>query len=251
MAERVMKMNQLINVTMNENNEQVVSARDLYTALEVKKTYRFSQWFDTNTKQLIENEDFTSVDATTVVNNGAVKAIQDYSLTLDAAKQIAMMSGTEKGKEVRMYFIQIEKAWNSPEQIMARGLQVAQQQMLQYDKQIKELNTTIEEQKPKVEFAEQLEATDDSITVGTMAKIITQSGYKMGRNSLFTELRNSQLLISSGRDYNLPTQRAMNLGIFEVKTSTFGDKITHQTLVTVRGQQYLLGKIAKLLNEVA
>lgn len=138
---------ELINVKMNENNEQTVSARDLYRALEVKSTYRFSQWFDTNAKQLIENEDFTSVDATTVVNNGAVKAIQDYSLTLDAAKQIAMMSGTEKGKEVRRYFIQLEKAWNSPEQVMARGLQVAQQQMLQYDKQIKELSTTIQKQK--------------------------------------------------------------------------------------------------------
>lgn len=114
-----------------------------------------------------------------------------------------------------------------------------------------ELEQQVQLQAPKVEFAEQLEATEDSITIGTMAKLITQSGYKMGRNSLFTELRKSGLLISAGRDYNLPTQRAMNMGVFEVKTSVFGDKITHQTLVTVKGQQYLLSRIAKIVNEVA
>ena len=249
MAERTMKMNELINVTMNDNNVQTVSARDLYTALEIKQ--RFSVWFTTNSKFFIEDTDFTSVKTGTVVNNGAVKPVQDYHLTLDMGKQVAMMSRTEKGKEIRAYFIEVEKQFNSPEMMMARSLQYANQKMLQYDKQVKKLEATVEANKPKVEFAEQLEATEDSITVGTMAKLISQLGYKMGRNSLFTELRNSHLLISSGRDYNLPTQKAMNLGIFEVKTSTFGDKITHQTLVTVKGQQYLLSKIAKLLNEVA
>lgn len=245
-------MNELINVTMNQNNEQTVSARDLYQALEIKQ--RFSVWFDTNSKYFIEETDFTTVKTDTEVrNNGGMqlRSLQDYQLTLDMGKQVAMMSRTEKGKQVRAYFIEVEKQFNSPEMMMARSLQYANQTLLQYDKQIKELNTTIEEQKPKVAFAKRLEATEDSITVGTMAKIITQNGYKMGRNSLFTELRKSGLLISAGHDYNLPTQRAMNLGIFEVKTSAFGDKITHQTLVTIKGQSFLLSKIAKVLNEVA
>ena len=92
-------MEEIININQNDQGEAQVSARELYQALEVKKSYRFSQWFETNAKQLIENEDFTSVDATTVVNNGAIKTIQDYSLTVDAAKQIALMSGTEKASK--------------------------------------------------------------------------------------------------------------------------------------------------------
>ena len=109
-------MNEIIKITTTEQGEAQVSARELYDALEVKK--RFSAWFETNAKQLIENEDFTSVlSGTEVQNNGGtqLRQLQDYTLTVDAAKQIAMMSGTEKGKQVRMYFIQVEKAWNSPD----------------------------------------------------------------------------------------------------------------------------------------
>lgn len=73
-------MKELIKVTTNENNEQLVSARDLYRALEAKK--RFSAWWEQNSQLLIEGEDFTSVLSGTVVNNGTVKPLQDYSLTL-------------------------------------------------------------------------------------------------------------------------------------------------------------------------
>ncbi|HGQ1480342.1 TPA: antA/AntB antirepressor family protein, partial [Streptococcus pneumoniae] len=112
-------MNELINVTLNENQEPVVSARQLHQTLEVKK--RFSAWFEANSKLFIENEDFTSVQTGTVVNNGAIKPLQDYALTLDMAKQLAMMSRTIKGAEIRQYFIQVEKDFNSPEKIMARA----------------------------------------------------------------------------------------------------------------------------------
>ncbi|MGH1841258.1 ORF6C domain-containing protein [Enterococcus gallinarum] len=99
----------LIPIIVNENNEQLVSARDLYKALEVKK--RFSAWWEQNSQLLIEGEDFTSVLSGTVVNNGAVKPLQDYSLTLDTAKHIAMQSKTPKGREIRSYFIQVEKEY--------------------------------------------------------------------------------------------------------------------------------------------
>lgn len=224
---------ELINVKMNENNEQTVSARDLYRALEVKSTYRFSQWFDTNAKQLIENEDFTSVDATTVVNNGAVKAIQDYSLTLDAAKQIAMMSGTEKGKEVRRYFIQLEKAWNSPEQVMARGLQVAQQQMLQYDKQIKELSTTIQKQKPKVEYFDKVINSDNTMTVTQIAQDYGMSAKEMNK-----------LLHNIGIQYKVNGQWVLYAGLankgYTESTTGTNDYVTYTTTKwTQRGRQFI------------
>ncbi|MFK4935415.1 antA/AntB antirepressor family protein [Lactococcus garvieae] len=100
-------MNQLINITQNENNDQVVSARELHKVLGVKT--RFSLWWEQNTSLLIEGEDFTSVVSTTVVNNGANRKLQDYAVTADNAKHLAMQSQTKKSREIRDYFIQVEK----------------------------------------------------------------------------------------------------------------------------------------------
>lgn len=97
--------------------------------MEVKK--RFSAWWEQNSELLIEGEDFTSVLSGTVVNNGAVKPLQDYALTLDIAKHLAMQSKTKKGKEIRTYFIQVEKEYKqqlldtsklSPELQMFQGI---------------------------------------------------------------------------------------------------------------------------------
>ncbi|HBI0962494.1 TPA: antA/AntB antirepressor family protein, partial [Staphylococcus aureus] len=101
---------EMFNIQEKENEEIAISARELYKALEVKK--RFSAWAEINLKHFKENRDFTSVLTSTVVNNGAVRQLEDYALTLDVAKHVAMMSGTEKGFDFREYFIQVEKAWN-------------------------------------------------------------------------------------------------------------------------------------------
>jgi len=249
-------MNELINVTMNENNEQTVSARDLHKGLEV--TTRFSAWVKSNFEMFDEGTDYNICKSVAYVGNGATRSLDDYELTINMAKELSMMSHTAKGKEYRNYFLKLEdmvKNQNTlqvtDDSYMIQDPVERAKRWIEEQQEKQELEQQVQLQAPKVEFAEQLEATEDSITIGTMAKLITQSGYKMGRNSLFTELRKSGLLISAGRDYNLPTQRAMNMGVFEVKTSVFGDKITHQTLVTVKGQQYLLSRIAKIVNEVA
>lgn len=234
-------MEEIIKINQNEQGEAQVSARELYQALEVKKSYRFSQWFETNAKQLIENEDFTSVDATTVVNNGAIKTIQDYLLTVDAAKQIALMSGTEKGKQVRMYFIQVEKAWNSPDQIMARALTIAQMKLDHKDNLIAEM-------KPKALFADAVSASQTSILVGELAKLLKQNGIDTGANRLFTWLReNGYLIRRKGTDYNMPTQKSMEMGLFEIKEhnhiNSNGVNVTTKTpKVTGKGQQYFINK---------
>ena len=234
-------MEEIIKINQNDQGEAQVSARELYQALEVKKSYRFSQWFETNAKQLIENEDFTSEDATTVVNNGAIKTIQDYSLTVDAAKQIALMSGTEKGKQVRMYFIQVEKAWNSPDQIMARALTIAQMKLDHKDNLIAEM-------KPKALFADAVSASQTSILVGELAKLLKQNGIDTGANRLFTWLReNGYLIRRKGTDYNMPTQKSMEIGLFEIKEHNHinanGVNVTTKTpKVTGKGQQYFINK---------
>lgn len=101
-------MKQLIQVQV-KNDQQLVSARDLYKGLEIKK--RFSAWWEQNSKEFEENSDFTCVPKGTVVQigNGATKRINDYFLTIDMAKQLCLISRTEKGKQYRKYLIEIER----------------------------------------------------------------------------------------------------------------------------------------------
>lgn len=108
-------MKELINIQV-KNDRQLVSARELHKGLGL--TTRFSKWVGQNFKVFEEGQDFTSVSTDTEVqNNGGIqkRKLQDYLLTIDMAKELCMMSYTEKGKEVRKYFIQVEKDWNSPD----------------------------------------------------------------------------------------------------------------------------------------
>ena len=128
-------MNELIKVDINENQEPVISGRELYKALEA--TERYNNWFDRMLQYgFAENYDFTSVKSFTLVNNGANREIDDHILKLDMAKEIAMLQRNEKGKQIRKYFIEVEKEFNTPDKIMARGLLIA-------DKTIKEQKTLI------------------------------------------------------------------------------------------------------------
>lgn len=239
-------MTDLIKVTTN-NNVQEVSARDLYKELGIKQ--RFSAWWANNSKSLIEGIDFTSVLADTEVkNNGGtqLRPMQDYTLTMDVAKQLSMMSGTEKGREVRLYFIEVEKQFNSPEMVMARALQYSQQQMLAYDEQIKSLNQVIEIQAPKVEMAEKLlEAPEANISMADFAKVLANYGIKIGRNTLMRELRNSGWLLQN----NTPSAKAMEREIFQVyekvvKTSV-GTKVQPVTTITPKGQEFLIKRVTR------
>ena len=233
-------MNEVIKVTVNDNQEPVVSARQLHKTLEVKT--RFSQWVEQNFKGFEENYDFCSVVTTTQLNQyGGTKELQDYALSLDTAKHLAMMSKTDKGKEVRQYFIQVEKDFNSPEKIMARALLMA-------DKKIHKLETQIEADKPKVLFADAVSASHTSILVGELAKLISQNGYKIGANRLFSWMReNGYLIKRKGSDWNIPTQRSMDLKLFEIKETNVQHADGHITVnktpkVTGKGQQYFINK---------
>jgi phage antirepressor protein len=232
-------MNELINVTLNDNHEPVVSGRQLHEALEVKTPY--SMWFDRMVEYgFTENQDFLLNNFVKQTGRGGHNKL-DHIIKLDMAKEIAMIQRTERGKQVRQYFIQIEKDFNSPEKIMARALLMA-------DKKIHKLETQIEADKPKVLFADAVSASHSSILVGDLAKLISQNGYKIGGNRLFVWLReNGYLIKRKGSDWNMPTQRSMEMKLFEIKESTITHPDGHISVsktvkVTGKGQQYFINK---------
>ena len=241
-------MNDLIKINY-ETEQPTVSARDLHEQLNIGK--RFSAWFETNSKGFINGEDFTSVlIGTEVQNNGGVqmRELQDYNLSIDMAKHICLMSRTKKGRECRQYFIDLEKAWNTPEQIMARALKMADAEMEKLKADNQYLIADNERMKPKEIFADAVSTSHTSILIGDLAKILKQNGVETGQKRLFGWMReNGYLIKRQGADRNMPTQRAMELGLFEVKESTVNNpdgsvRINKTTKVTGKGQQYFINK---------
>lgn len=233
-------------IPINYDAEQpTVSARDLHRALGISK--RFSMWFETNSQGFIENEDFTSVLSSTVVNNGALRELQDYKLSVDMAKHICLMSRTEKGKLIRQYFIDLEKAWNTPEQIFARALKMADKTIESLKSDNAALIEDVERMRPKEIFADAVSASHTSILIGELAKLLKQNGIETGQRRLFAWMRENGFLIKSGSAKNMPTQRAIELGLFEIKEGSYingaGVNVTTKTTkVTGKGQQYFINK---------
>lgn len=234
-------MNELIKINY-ETEQPTVSARELHKALSIEK--RFSAWFETNSQGFVEGEDFTSVlIGTEVPNNGGFqhRELQDYKLSVDMAKHICLMSRTGKGKQCRQYLIDIEKAWNTPELVMARGLKAAQQMIADQSK-------IIERMKPKEIFADAVSTSHTTILIGDLAKLLKQNGVETGQKRLFNWMReNGYLIKRNGVDRNMPTQKSMEMGLFEVKESTVNNpdgsvRINRTTKVTGKGQQYFINK---------
>lgn len=236
-------------IPINYDGEQpTVSARALHTGLEVSR--RFSVWFETNSQGFVENEDYTSVrESTEVRNNGGVqmRELQDYSLTVDMAKHICLMSRTEKGKQIRQYFIDLEKAWNTPEQIFARALKMADREIEKLKSNNASLIEDVQRMKPKEIFADAVSASNTSILIGELAKLLKQNGIETGQRRLFTWMRDNGYLIKSGSSKNVPTQKSMELGLLEIKEGSYingaGVNVTTKTpKVTGKGQQYFINK---------
>lgn len=238
-------MSQLIKVQENEQGEQRVSARELYKGLGIKE--RFSLWFERYEDMYVSGVDYEGVGLPTPYRKGSskVQIIQDYSLSVDMAKHIAMMTKTDKGNQIRDYFIAVEKEhkalMNDPRIQMAMGLQSAQLLLDHKDKIIAEMT-------PKALFADAVSASQSSILIGELAKLLKQNGVDVGQNRLFNYLRDNGYLVKRhGSDRNMPTQKSMELGLFEIKEhnhiNSNGVNVTTKTpKVTGKGQQYFINK---------
>jgi len=133
------------------------------------------------------------------------------------------------------------------EQLIAKALVAAQKIIDDKERQIKQKDDHIRELEPKARFADAVNASDTSILIGELAKILRQNGYEIGQNRLFEELRQQGYLCSRGSMRNIPTQKSMDLGLFEIKERTIDNpdgsvRTVKTTKVTGKGQQYFINK---------
>lgn len=167
-----------------------------------------------------------------------------YLINRDGFTLLAMGFTGKDALEWKLKYIgafnEMEAKLNSPEFIMNRALEISKQRC-------DELLLENQELKPKALFADAVSTSNGSILVGQLAKLIRQNGYNIGQNRLFSWMRENGYLIKSGSRYNQPTQKAMDLKLFEVKERALQNpdgstKITLTTKVTGKGQVYFVNK---------
>ena len=225
-------------------------ARNLYKFLELASG-QFARWAKSN---IVENKfaeqevDYEGVDTVVEGNN-----VIDYELSIEFAKKLCMVSHTKRGEQARQYFIECEKrlkAVNVPHDSymisdpVERALKWAEEEKVR-QAQVKQL----EEQRPKVLFADSVSVSKTGILVGELAKLIKQNGVDIGQKRLFDWMReNGYLIKRKGTDWNMPTQKAMDMGLFRIKETSVSYSDGHVTVskapkVTGKGQIYFVNKL--------
>ena len=237
-------MNELITITTNEVGEPTVLGRELHDFLKVATPY--DKWFPRMAEYgFSEGKDFS----TFLSESTGGRPSTDHLLTIDMAKELAMIQRTERGKQARQYFIQVEKDYNSPEKIMARALRIA-------EKELSTLKLDVERMKPKEIFADSVAGSKHSILIGELAKILTSNGFKTGQNRLFVILRDDGFLIKrKGSDFNMPSQKSMELGLMEIKETAINNpdgsiRVSKTTKVTGKGQIYFVNRYCGSMERI-
>lgn len=217
-------MKELIKIK-TENDQQLVSARELHKALEVKT--RFSLWAEQNFKMFEEGTDYEGVVVTTPYNQAhpdKLQELQDYAVTIDMAKELCMMSKTPKGKEVRQYFIQAEKNWNSPEMVMNRALKIS-------NAQVQKLTLQLKVQAPKVTYYDQVIDKNGLTNFRDTAKML---GWKpKAFNQLLED--HGYIYRTGSKKTIKPYAEYVDKGYFVIKDTNSGFT---QTLITAKGRSF-------------
>ena len=241
-------MGELIKIEVNENQEIIVSGRELHKGLEVES--RYNDWFKRMLKYgFEENLDYIAITQKKVTAQGNETTYIDHVIKLDMAKEICMLQRNDKGREFRKYFIECEKRLKEqqlPQLTRKEELQLqlfsedslevvnAHKELvkIEVEEATKPLLGKIEEDKPLVDFAETISKTSDSISIGDFAKLIKDEGIKLGRNKLFEWLRDNKYLMKD----NKPYQKYIDNGYFEIieysYNTPYGSKFGIKTLIT-------------------
>lgn len=230
--------------TLVINSEPWFVGKDVAEALGYKNTKdALAKHVDSEDKEILKSQNATLENipnrGVTVVNESGLYSLV-LSSKLPSAKKFKRWVTSEVLPALRKTG-QYQVKELSGQELMAKALIEAQSVLAAKDKQI-------EEMKPKVVFANAVATSHTSILVGELAKILKQNGIDMGQKRLFAWLRENGFLIKrKGTDYNMPTQKAMDLGLFEIKEGSYvngsGVNITTKTpKVTGKGQQYFINK---------
>ena len=150
-----------------ENDQQLLSARDLHKGLGLKR--QFTDWVKQNFKDFEENTDFVFTPQSVNMPNGGTKQIKDYFLTIDMAKQLCLMSRTEKGKQYRKYLIEVERKWNDPQEVVKRGYAILQNENTQLKLENKNLTVQLEESNKKASYLDVILGTPDALAITQIA----------------------------------------------------------------------------------
>ncbi|MEG6613726.1 phage antirepressor KilAC domain-containing protein [Pseudoclostridium thermosuccinogenes] len=224
-------MNELIKINY-DGDRQTTSARALWEFLD-KPWREFLKWFNQfKDYGFTENVDYRVIECLSENPQGGRPAT-DYEITIDMAKELAMLQKTEKGKMARQYFIELEKAWNSPEMVMSRALKLAERKIMSLE----------EERQKLLPKAQAYDTFIDGSNLQTMNDVAKCLG--IGRNKLFGLLREKKII----RSNNTPYQEYIDRGYFEVKEKPIkmGDASINyaQTYVTAKGVAYISKVIVK------
>lgn len=189
-------MKDLVKVELNENQEPIVSGRELHEVLQIDTPY--AKWFGRMVEYgFTENVDFISLGQNCPKPQGGRPEI-NHAIKLDMAKEIAMIQRNEKGKLVRQYFIQVEKDFNSPEKVMARALKFAEQKLNVLQLENTQQKQLIGELKPKADYLDQILKSKALVPITAIAK-----DYGLSAKALNKKLHELKVQFKQGKQWFL------------------------------------------------
>ena len=227
-------MNELLKFN---NDNMTVSARDLHELLNIETP--FHKWFPRMCEYgFSEDTDFW----TKMSESTGGRPATDYDISIEMAKEICMIQRTAIGKKVRQYFIDLEKAWNTPEQVMARALKVADQTIHSLQTTVHALAVENASLKPKAEFFDAVTDSKDAIDMKSVANVLNIPG--IGRTNLFKFLREAKILMPDNRPYQEYIDRGYFRTIEQRYDKGYGEVgINIKTLVFQKGVDFIRKKL--------
>ena len=207
-------MNELIKISYESAERPTVSGRELHEALEVKTAYK--DWFPRMCEYgFTEGEDFNPLkneQVRTEGNRQVSRELADHQLTIPMAKEICMLQRSEKGKQFRQYFIRVEEAWNSPEMIMKRALEIANEKVKALQVSVSQLTVDKQIMQPKADYFDEL--VDRNLLTGIRE---TAKELKVKQNTFVNFLLDKKYLYRDKKGKLMPYAKPMENGLFEVK----------------------------------
>lgn len=222
-------MNELIKISYENAERPTVSGRELHDALEVETPYH--KWFPRMCEYgFLELEDFW----TKMSESTGGRPSTDHQLTIPMAKEICMLQRSEKGKQFRQYFIRVEEAWNSPEMIMKRALEIANEKVKALQVSVSQLTVDKQIMQPKADYFDEL--VDRNLLTGIRE---TAKELKVKQNTFVNFLLDKKYLYRDKKGKLMPYAKPMENGLFEVKEFT-NEKTgfsSTQVFITPKGKE--------------